>query len=345
MTTNLSERHGASIHSRFIPTEPFLSSGGSSSASGVNFPELSLQGLAQLGLDPSSSILPTENNTPAFSFDNWVSELLPNAYPYGYRSRRSPNQSSFSHPLCYPTKSTSVDQLIAESTLPMPPQNAFCQPFASSEYPDSFGANVNEWSDLSITYRPPPENNQASARPTPSLAESQGHFPSVHDLEPYIKSRTETKNDTQPNRRNRASATTRRGKRRTPPRPSPRAGSARQRPEDPCLLRKKGSQTNPPTGARTDSLEDIISDLPPKEQYVVRERLKGTTWEKIREGYKRKDLKSSSTLANVLDGLRRKNVVIAQILPSRQRPSSKASKSSRNARGAVEIMGRINRLQ
>ncbi|KAJ0128595.1 hypothetical protein BFJ63_vAg16251 [Fusarium oxysporum f. sp. narcissi] len=102
---------------------------------------------------------------------------------------------------------------------------------------------------------------------------------------------------------------------------------------------------NGPSAARNDSLEDILSRLSPKKQYIINERLKGKQWDDIRKGYKWRDLKSTSTLPNVLSDLRAKHDVINQILPSRQDPSSRASKSSRNAQRAVEILGDIYGLQ
>ncbi|TXB98006.1 hypothetical protein FocTR4_00016996 [Fusarium oxysporum f. sp. cubense] len=102
---------------------------------------------------------------------------------------------------------------------------------------------------------------------------------------------------------------------------------------------------NGPSAARNDSLEDVLSRLSPKKQYIINERLKGKQWDDIRKGYKWRDLKSTSTLPNALRDLRAKHDVINQILPSRQDPSSRASKSSRNAQRAVEILGDINGLQ
>ncbi|KAF5705802.1 hypothetical protein FMUND_11904 [Fusarium mundagurra] len=349
MTTNLSQWHGASLHSHPVATESFASSGPVPppySGSVVDLPALPFPDIAQgvFEPDPSSSTLATEDSTSLYSCDDWVREPTSNACPYGNPLCPGGDECWALHPLGFETNPSSVYQSIPEAAQAISAQNTLCQPSASSGYPGSSVAEGSHLSNMRITYPPPPEPNQASARITPSLAPNQPFFSDIHASEQYTKSKTRTNNAAQSHRRKGASAKTRREKRRTPPRPSPRTKSAKPRAEDPCLPREKGSQINPPTGARTDSLEDLLSRLSPEEQYVVKERLKGTYWKHIRDGYKWKDLKSRSTLANVLSDLRKKHDVIQQILPSRQDPLAKAS-SSRNTQGPVEIPGNIYGLQ
>jgi hypothetical protein len=82
---------------------------------------------------------------------------------------------------------------------------------------------------------------------------------------------------------------------------------------------QQSAQANPPIGANIYSYEDIVRCLLPSERFIFEERLKNTSWESILKEHNQRwtPVNHETALMKRLQKLRKKYVVINQILPSR----------------------------